>query len=132
MTLVVDASVVVAALIDGGSEGVWAERLISSDAIVAPHLMLAEAANILRLAARAGDISQDAATMAYSSLQDLAVELYPYERFANRIWELRHNVTTYDAWYVALAELLDIALATLDRRLTRAKGTRCRFVTPPA
>jgi predicted nucleic acid-binding protein len=47
------------------------------------------------------------------------------------VWEVRENVTTYDAWYVALAELLDAPLATLDARLRRAAGTSCRFLIPP-
>jgi predicted nucleic acid-binding protein len=59
----------------------------------------------------------------------LRVDLFPYEVVAARVWELRHNMTAYDAWYVALAEALDSPLATLDARLARAAGPRCRFVT---
>ena len=129
MTLVVDASVVVSALIDSGPEGTWAEQLLSSDDLAAPHLMPVEAANILRLAALAGDVSQDSASMAHGDLLMLPVELFPYEPFAARVWELRASVTAYDAWYVALAELLGVPLATLDKRLTRAPGSRCEFRT---
>ena len=129
MTLVVDASVVVAALIDSGVEGTWAEHLLASESLFVPHLMPVEAANILRLAARAGDISQDSASLAHGDLMALPVELFPYEPFAPRVWELRMNVTAYDAWYVALAETLDSGLATLDRRLTLASGPRCEFRT---
>ncbi len=57
---------------------------------------------------------------------------YSYRELAGRIWELRNNITIYDAWYVALAEALDARLATLDVRLARAPGVRCPFVTPPA
>jgi predicted nucleic acid-binding protein len=130
MTLVLDASVVVAALIDSGPEGTWAEELLASDDLAAPHLMPVEAANILRLAALAGDVSQDSASMAHADLLALPVELFPYEPFAPRVWQLRAGVTAYDAWYVALAEELGVALATLDLRLARAPGPRCRFVTP--
>lgn len=56
---------------------------------------------------------------------------YPYEPFAERVWELRPTVTPYDAWYVALAESLNARLATLDLRLSRAPGPRCGFVLPP-
>ena len=59
MTLVVDSSVVVAALIDGGADGSWAETVLASDELAAPHLMLAEAANILRRASLAGDVSPE-------------------------------------------------------------------------
>lgn len=48
--------------------------------------------------------------------------------FAERIWELRHNVEIFDGWYVALAEALDAPLATLDTRLAKASGLRCRFL----
>jgi len=130
MTLVIDASVVVAALIDSGAEGTWAEHLLASEDLAAPHLMPVEAANILRLAALSGDVSQDSASLAHSDLLALPVELFPYEPFALRVWELRGAVTAYDAWYVAIAESLDLTLATLDRQLTRANGPRCQFMTP--
>jgi len=133
MTLVIDASMVVAALIDSGTDGRWAESLLTSDSLAAPHLLTAEASNILRRSALAGAISAEQASLAYSDLLDLRVELFPYAPFATRIWDLRDNVTCYDAWYVALAEALNAPLATLDARLAKASGTRCRFLvsTPP-
>ncbi|MHB8464481.1 MAG: type II toxin-antitoxin system VapC family toxin [Acidimicrobiales bacterium] len=132
MTLVVDASMVVAGLVDTGPEGMWADELLGSTALAAPHLMPAEVANILRRAALAGDISEDVAALAHGDLLDLRVELFAYEPFAERTWELRGNVTAYDAWYVAVAEALRSPLATLDRPLSRAAGPRCQFETPPA
>ncbi len=66
--------------------------------------------------------------MAYADLVDLRVELFPYAPFASRIWELRENVTCCDAWYVAVAEALGSPLATLDARLAKASGPRCRFI----
>lgn len=131
MTLVVDASVVVAALVDSGPDGQWAERLLESDHLAAPHLMPAEVANILRRVSQAGHISTDTASLAYADLVSLAIEFYPYEPFAPRIWELRDNVTAYDGWYIAIAESLDTRLATLDRRLVGAAGPRCGFAAPP-
>ena len=128
MTLVVDASTVVAALIDSGPDGAWAEEQLLASYLVAPHLMLVEVANILRLAAVRGDVSQDAASLAYADLLALPVELFPYEPFAQRVWELRGNLTAYDAWYVALAEAVEAPLATLDRRLMDASGPRCKFI----
>jgi predicted nucleic acid-binding protein len=132
VTLVIDASIVVAALADAGSDGRWAESLLASDALAAPHLMLVEAANILRRAALAGDVSADVASLAHSDLLDLRVELFPYDPCAARVWELRDNVTCYDAWYVTVAELLDAPLATLDGRLANSPGPRCRFLLPPS
>jgi predicted nucleic acid-binding protein len=129
MTLVVDASAVVAALVDTGPSGTWAEGLLTPT-LVAPQLLHAEVANVLRRAAGAGDITDDVASLAHADLVDLRVELVPYEPVAARVWELRHNLTAYDAWYVAVAELIDAPLATLDERQAAAPGPRCEFQTP--
>lgn len=131
MTIVLDASVVVAALVDTGRDGRWAEGLIEQEALAAPHLVLAEAANILRRGQLAGDLSADIASLAHADLLDLPLALFPYEPFASRIWALRENVTAYDGWYVALAEALDVPLATLDLRLAQAPGSSCDFAVPP-
>lgn len=93
--------------------------------------MPVEVANILRRTVLAGDLSVELATLAHNDLLALRVHLYPYEPFAQRVWELRENVTAYDAWYVSLAERLEVDLATLDRRLARAPGPRCGFETTP-
>ena len=130
MTLVVDASMVVAGLTDSGADGRWAESLLAGGVLAAPHLMPVEAANILRRAALAGDISPDVASLAHTDLLDLRVELFPYQPCAVRVWDLRDNVTCYDGWYVAVAELLDVPLATLDGRLAAATGPRCQFLLP--
>lgn len=130
MTLVVDAATVVAALIDGGPDGTWAEVMLASEQLAAPHLMPVEASNILRRAVLARDIGGDVASLAHEDLLDLRVELFPYEQLGGRVWELRHSLTAYDGCYVALAELLDAPLATLDFRLARASGPRCSFATP--
>ena len=132
MTVVVDAALVAAALIDDGPTGTWADGVVARGDLAAPHLMPVEVANILRRTVLAGDLSVEVATLAHNDLLALRVQLYPYEPFAKRVWELRENVTAYDAWYVALAELLDVNLATLDSRLARASGPRCAFGTPPS
>jgi predicted nucleic acid-binding protein len=130
VTLVVDASLVVAALVDGGPAGRWADALLERDVLAAPHLMVVEAANVLRRACLAGDLAADTASLAHGDLADLRVTLFAYAPFAERVWELRTTVTAYDAWYVAVAEEFDAPLATLDERLARAPGPRCRFTTP--
>ena len=130
MTLVVDASVVVAALVDTSPIGRWAERQLGSGPLVAPHLLHVEVANVLRRAELAGQITADVASLAHADLVDLQVDLYPYEPFSDRVWELREAITTYDAWYVALAESLDTRLVTLDARLKSAPGPTCGFVVP--
>lgn len=132
MTKVIDASAVVAALIDAGPEGSWADAQIGQGVLAAPSLMTYEAANILRRSAISGSIPGEVASLAYADLLDLPVRLFPFEPLAERIWELRGTATVYDSSYVALAELLDAPLVTLDRRLTRAAGARCRFELPGA
>lgn len=128
--MVLDANVVVAALVDNGPKGKWAEQLLVDDGLVAPHLMMFEVANILRRLALAGEISDDLVTLAHADLLDLRIELFTYDALASRVWDLRNNVTCYDAAYVALAEGLGCPLATLDIRLTKAPGLSCRFLTP--
>lgn len=68
--------------------------------------------------------------LAHTDLLALRFDLFPYEPFAPRVWELRDNLTAHDAWYVALAEALSAKLATLDSALCRASGPRCGFLTP--
>lgn len=130
--LVVDAATVVAALVDEGRDGTWAHEVLASTSLAAPHLMPVEVTNILRRAVMAGDLSADVAALAHADLLDLRVDLFPYAPFAARVWELRGNVTAYDAWYVALAEAIDAPFATLDARLSRAAGPLCRFQLPPS
>lgn len=131
MTLVADASLVVAALVDSGDAGTWADGLLAAEPLAAPQLMPVEVANILRRAEARGDISADVASLAHADLLNLRVELFPYAPFAQRAWELRYAVTSYDAWYVAVAEFLGAELGTLDIKLTRATGPHCGFTTPP-
>jgi predicted nucleic acid-binding protein len=128
--VVVDASAVMAGLVDNGPDGRWAEEILTSGSLAAPHLLPAEVANVMRKAVLAGKITADAATLAHADLQALRVDLFPYEPFAGRIWELRGHVTCYDAWYVALAEYLGCPLVTLDGRLARAPGRKCEIQLP--
>lgn len=127
---VVDASVLVAALVDRGPDGTWSSAALREHELTAPHHAPAEAANILRRLALARQLSQQEAAIAHDELVQLSIELFPFGPFAARSWELRHNVVTADAWYVALAEALDCALLTLDARLARADGPRCPFRGP--
>ena len=131
MSAVVDASLLVAATSDTGAEGVWAEGVVLSGSLVAPHLALVEATNILRRFELAGKLGRMEAGAAARDLLLLELDLVSFSPFAERVWELRTNVTSYDAWYVAVAEELDLPLATLDRRLAAASGPRCRFLLPP-
>jgi predicted nucleic acid-binding protein len=130
MTLVVDASTLVAALVDAGDDGIWAESVIASDALVAPELAMVESSNVLRRLELGGLLAPLEAGMAQRDLMRLDIQLFPFQPFADRVWELRLNVTCYDAWYIALAEALDCPLATLDSKLTGVADARCPFRHP--
>jgi predicted nucleic acid-binding protein len=129
LSTVVDSSVLVAALVDSGPYGVWAEDVLARGSLYAPELARAEATNILRRLERAKLITTPEANGAQDDLMQLDINLFSFEPFADRIWELRHNVTSYDAWYVALAEALNLPLATLDEALCKSNGVACEFLT---
>ncbi len=120
----------VAALVDSGPRGDWAEEILAAGVLQAPELVLAEATNIFRRLERAKLIATPEANAAQDDLMQLDIALFPFEPFASRIWELRHNVTSYDAWYVAIAEALELPLATLDEPLSKSNGVACKFLTP--
>jgi predicted nucleic acid-binding protein len=122
--------VLVAALVDTGPHGVWAETVLAKGSLHAPELVRAEATNILRRLERAKLITTPEANAAQDDLMQLDIDSFAFEPFADRIWELRHNVASYDAWYVALAEALELPLATLDESLSQSNGVACEFLTP--
>lgn len=130
--VVCDASALVALLLDAGEDGRWASEAVGGAALLAPDLAVVEAANIMRRVELCGLVSADQAALAHADLLDLGIQLWPYEWLARRAWELRLNLTIYDASYVALAEQHGIPLVTLDRRITTAPGVQCQVLTPEA
>lgn len=132
MSVVIDSSVLIAALLDSSPQGAWAEEMVASGTLHAPELIRAESTNVLRRLERAKHISAAEANAAHEDLMQLNLELFSFDPFAERIWALRHTVTSYDAWYVALAEALRLPLATLDRKLSKASGVACKMVTFPS
>jgi predicted nucleic acid-binding protein len=130
LSVVVDSSVLVAALLDSGRAGLWAEEVLGSGPVFGPELVAVETTNILRRLERAKRITPLEANSAHQDHQRLSIELFPFAPFADRIWALRHTLTSYDAWYVALAEVLGLPLATLDHRMARARGPACDFWLP--
>jgi predicted nucleic acid-binding protein len=127
---VMDPSALVAMLtdLDGGR---WVAEQVSGRSLIGPHLLPFETGNVLRRLEAAGEIDPTTAAMAHADLLDLALGLVGYPVVADRARELRANLTTYDASYVALAEALDAPLVTLDARIAAAPGIRCTVVTPP-
>lgn len=128
--VVCDASALVALLLDGGPAGRWATEALSGAELVAPDLVAFEAANIIRRHELTGIIGADQAVQAHGDLLDLAIELWPYALLAARAWQLREHLSIYDASYVAVAELTEATLVTLDRRIAGAPGLRCAVATP--
>ena len=121
--IVVDASALVELLLDTDEAGAVAARLFNSGAsLAAPHLIDVEAAQVLRRYAQVGEIDGRRGREAIADLADMPIRRYPHDVLLPRVWDLRHNLTAYDAVYVALAEALDAPLVTRDRRLARAAG----------
>lgn len=88
----------------------------------APQLIDLEVLSAIRRLERLGTVTTERAEEAVEDLADLAVERYPHRGLAERVWQLRHNVTVFDAAYVALAEALDAPIVTADAALARAPG----------
>ena len=125
---VVDASVVVDALV---GEGRGVELMEGVDLLV-PHLLDAEVTSVLRRATREGRLTARSAVQALDDLMALELQRFSHVPLLPRAWELRENLTVYDALYVALAERMDVPLVTLDARLAAAPGIRAVIVMPPA
>lgn len=128
--MIVDASVLVEAVVRTGPRADWAEAAVTMDGLQAPQGIFAETCNVLARLERAGLLRGAEATEALHDALATRITLCPFDVVASRVWELRHNVTVYDARYVALAEITGEPLATLDRRLAAAPGTACRFLLP--
>ncbi|MGH7277862.1 MAG: type II toxin-antitoxin system VapC family toxin [Candidatus Rokuibacteriota bacterium] len=120
--IVVDASAVIELLLNTRHATRVAERLfVAGETLHAPHLLDLEVAQVLRRYAAGGDLSEERGDQALQDLGDLPLERYPHHLFLERIWALRHNLTAYDAAYVALAEALAAPLVTRDAAFARAR-----------
>lgn len=127
--IVVDASVLANALADDRDPGDLARQTLGQgDSLAAPDLVDVETVAVLRQRWLARDLSALRFAAAIEDLEDLEFERYPTLPLMQRAFELRANVTAYDATYVALAEILDCALLTTDARLANAPGPRCEIV----
>jgi predicted nucleic acid-binding protein len=125
--IVVDASAALSALLNAGP----ARSALTSEQLHAPHLIDSEVANGLRRIVAARHLGADAGWTALDTFRRLGITRYPVFSHVDRVWELRDNLSAYDASYVALAELLDCNLLTADARLSRAPGLRCPITVVP-
>jgi predicted nucleic acid-binding protein len=120
--LVVDTSAVIGALTGRPPSLEVMERLAGDSDLSAPHLLDVEFLHALRRLVRDRQLSEDRAADARADFAALTITRYEHTLVADRVWELRHSLTAYDATFVALAELLDAPLVTFDARLARAPG----------
>jgi predicted nucleic acid-binding protein len=125
--IVVDASAALSALLNAGP----ARRALTSEQLHAPHLIDIEVASGLRRRVAAQQLEADDGWTALDAMRRLGMTRYPVFSLLDRVWELRDNLSVYDASYVALAELLDCNLLTADTRLSRAPGVRCPIMVVP-
>lgn len=123
--LVTDAGVLIVALADDGPAGAVARARLRGEGLFAPELVDLEVTSVLRRLVRSGHVLPRRAQRALDDLIDLPLERVSHRRLLPRCWELRDGLTTYDAAYVALAELLGTTLVTGDRRLAGASSPRC-------
>jgi predicted nucleic acid-binding protein len=123
--IVVDASVLAPALADDGADGDRARLRLREEQLVAPELVDLEVLSTLRRAARAGRLDQRRSGQALEDLSALPLRRVSHQSLLPRVWELRDNLTAYDAAYVALAEALDALLLTADGGIGKANGVRC-------
>jgi predicted nucleic acid-binding protein len=126
--IVVDASALLEVLLRTSAAKVVEDRLFAPGRTLhAPHLLDVEVAQVIRRYAANGEIDGDCGRMALADLADLSLRRYAHDLLLPRIWELRNNLTAYDAAYVALAEALKAPLLTRDRRLATAAGHRAQI-----
>ena len=123
--LVIDASVLAVALLDDGQDGDTVRDRLRGEQLAAPALIDLEVASVWRGLARCGHLDPRRVRLALEDLQELPLQRVEHTSLLWRCWELRDNLTIYDAAYVALAEALQAPLLTGDRRLARSTGPRC-------
>jgi predicted nucleic acid-binding protein len=119
--IVLDASAAVLALFNDGD----ARRALASEAVAVPHLADSEVVHAVRAQLLRGDVRADLAAAALARWSRLGLRRFGAVGLLSRIWDLRDNLSAYDATYVALAEALACELVTADARLARAPGPTC-------
>src|SRR6266700_1776647 len=125
--IVVDASALLEALLRTPTAKAVERRLFEPrQTLHAPHLLDIEVAQVIRRYAANGEIDSERGRAALADLADFPLQRYPHDFLLPRIWDLRNNLTAYDAVYVALAEALDVPLLTRDQRLAAAAGHRAQ------
>jgi predicted nucleic acid-binding protein len=123
--IVVDASVLAPVVADSGADGSRFRRRLRGEAVAVPDLARVEVISVIRRRLRASALDSSQATQAVDDLLNLPLVVYSTAPLLRRVWELRDNITAYDACYVALAEMLGCPLLSADARLSRSPGINC-------
>ena len=129
--IIVDASFLVMALGDDGTDGAQARQRLRGEELAAPHLVDPEVTSVLRRSVLSGSMTGQRAGQALRDLADLDIERVAHTTLLSRIWELRDNYLAYDACYVAIAELFRAPLLTYDAKMAGGAGARCAFEVFP-
>ena len=122
--LVVDTSAILAALVARPRIPALAEALVADGDLHAPHLIDVELIHALRRLVVKSDLSEERAQDCRTDFGELTITRYPHQPLADRMWELRHNLSAYDSAFAALSEALGVPLVTCDARLAEAPGHR--------
>ena len=125
--IVLDTSAALAALAGRPINDALLSRLREDGDLHAPHLIDVEMVHALRRLVGSKALTMDRASDVRSDFADLAIVRYPHHPLADRMWELRHNLSAYDACFVSLAEALDVPLITTDAHLARTRGHQARI-----
>lgn len=125
--IVLDASAALSALLNSGS----ARVLLANEQLHVPHLIDSEIATGMRRHVARQDMTAGAGWTALDTWRRLGVTRHPVFALLDRVWQLRENLSAYDATYVALAETLGCSLVTADARLSRAPGVQCAVTVVP-
>lgn len=125
--IVIDASAVVDVLLGDSDDATVRALRLTEEALHAPHLLDVEVLHAVRGLLLRGGIDQQRADLAVADLAQLEITRYPHTALRSRVWQLRDNLSAYDATYVALAEVLDMPLLTADKRLATAPGVTAQI-----
>lgn len=125
--IVVDASAALSALLNAGP----ARELLATEQLHVPHLIDSEIVNGMRRQVTTGSVAAERAWAALDTWRRLGIVRHPVSALLERIWQLRDNMSAYDASYVTLAEALGCSVVTADARLSRAPGSRCPITVVP-